>query len=306
MLPKELEQTMVNVHGEAAKVWLAALPHTLEKFCRLWSIKLDQPFENLSYNLVIPGTRHGGEPIVLKAGVPCSELTTETAALEMFAGSSSVRLLEEDRAAGFLLLERLLPGTSLHEIGNEEESTRISAQLMKRLWREPPLDHGFPSLRTWFRSLDRIKKTDGKEFPMDLVTKASVVLDELLSAGGRPLILHGDLHHDNVLYSQKRGWLVIDPKGVCGDPAYEVGTFMLNQLPEADSDESMSRILGRRLVIFSEELDIDWLRLARWAFAHAVLSAVWSLEESADWKPAIRVAQLLKRLAGNVDNSMIG
>lgn len=295
MLSQDLEQTMINVHGEAAKLWLAALPDRLEKVCKLWSLKLDQPFEKLSYNLVIPGTRHSGQRIVLKAGVPCSELTTEAAALELFAGVSSVRLLEDDRTAGFLLLERLLPGTNLHQVG-EEESTTVSAQLMKRLWCEPPPQHGFPSLRTWFRSLYANKEDYSQEFPMDLVGRAKQVFEELLQAEVKPRILHGDVHHDNILYAAERGWLVIDPKGVCGDPGYEVGTFMLNRLPDGAPDNSVRQILARRLSIFSDILETDQLRLARWAFAHAVLSAVWSLEESADWRPAIRVAGLLDML----------
>ena len=40
--------------------------------------------------------------------------------------------------------------------------------------------------------------------------------------------MHGDLHHDNIVSAQREPWLVIDPKGLVGDPGYETGPFINN------------------------------------------------------------------------------
>jgi streptomycin 6-kinase len=109
------------------------------------------------------------------------------------------------------------------------------------------------------------------------------------------VILHGDLHHANILSSTRGGWVAIDPKGILGDPGYEVGSFMLNRLPPEASAAAMTEILSRRLSIFSEELHIGRERLAQWAFCHAVLSALWDFEESAEWERTIQLAQILQR-----------
>ena len=65
-------------------------------------------------------------------------------------------------------------------------------------------------------------------------------------------MLHGDLHHDNVLTADREPWLAIDPHGVLGDPekraAYEldldyvkdvlrVGNRRANELAKATLDE---------------------------------------------------------------------
>src|SRR6185295_10091877 len=134
-----------------------------------WDLKLDKPFENLSYNLVIPGSSREGQSIVLKLGPPCVELVSEAAALNLFAGRAAVRLLADDAERGALLLEQVYPGTLLHELQDELSATRTAARLMLQLQHEPPPEHSFPSLKRWFRSLTELK---AHPFPTALAEKA--------------------------------------------------------------------------------------------------------------------------------------
>lgn len=296
-----LRETVERVHGESGRQWLLTLPALLSESCARWSLELHQPFENLSYNLVIPGQMSDGTEIVLKLGVPCPELLTEAAALSLFDGAGAVRLLEHDAPRGLLLLERVTPGTPLFKLQENREATRTAATLMRRLWRHrsPPVEHSFPSLPVWFRSLARLRdRFDGGSgpFPVELISKAEDTFADLNATSDNNVLLHGDLHHANILFSEKRGWLAIDPKGIVGDPGYEVGPFMLNQLPSNSSESAIREILNERLSIFSNELYIRRERLARWAFCHAVLSAVWDFEEDAECGDTIRLARMLERL----------
>ena len=232
--------------------------------------------------------------------MPCLELLTEAAALSVFQGVRAVRLLDHDAARGILLMERVVPGTLIHNLQSEPEATRTAATLMRELWRSPPVNHPFPSLAIWFRAFTQLRNTFAGgcgPFPAKLIEKAERTFAELDASGLRNVILHGDLHHENILFSGKRGWLVIDPKGICGDPGYEVGSFMLNQLPAGASESATMKVFEQRLVIFSEELAINQSRLAQWSFCHAVLSAVWTFEEVDDWRPTIKLAQMLEQLA---------
>src|SRR6266567_6137524 len=45
------------------------------------------------------------------------------------------------------------------------------------------------------------------------------------ASSAEPVLVHGDLHHDNVLSSARAGWLAIDPKGVAAEPAYETSRY---------------------------------------------------------------------------------
>lgn len=296
------------------------LPALLAECCERWSLELEKPFENLSYNVVLPGKMGRGSSaddpertdVVLKLGVPCAELDTEAAALSLFQGDGAVRLLERDTRRGALLLERVTPGTPIHLLQsteNDEETTRTAAILMRRLWRTPPDDHSFPSLGVWFQAFARQRKQlagGTGPFPFALIANAERTFGELNGSSSHSVLLHGDLHHENILWSAERGWLAIDPKGIVGDPGYEVGPFMLNQLPPGASEMETKEILMRKLGVFSDEFGLSRDRLARWVFCHAVLSAVWDFEEGADWGGTTQLAEILERLGeeftGNCDH----
>jgi streptomycin 6-kinase len=260
---------------------------------------LDEPFENLSYNLVIPGRTLDGLRVVLKMGVPCSELLTEAAALRLFQGEGVVRLLDDDAERGALLLERITPSSPLYELQAGAEAASTAARLMRELWRTPPAKHSLPAIAVWFRAFERLRSRPGGgvgSLPPEIISKAESALTELEASSRGSVLLHGDLHHANILFSDERGWVAIDPKGIVGDRGYEAGSFMLNQLPAGASAAEITTIFAERLSIFADELKIDGKRLARWAFCHAVLSALWSAEEDDEWQSTIRLAQLLERL----------
>jgi streptomycin 6-kinase len=297
-IPGDLKETIRRVHGAAGERWLEELPALVDEWRSLHGLELQEPFPNLSYNLVIPGRTLDGTEVVLKLGVPCAELSTEAAALSLFRGDVSVRLLGQDAARGVLLLERIIPGTPLHELQSGAEATRTAAQVMRRLWSAPRTGHSFPHIVEWFRVAERLRRRFGGgpgPLPAELVWKAEQEFADLPSTTEASALLHGDLHHDNIVFSAQRGWVAIDPKGVIGDRGYEVGSFMLNRLPAGASDSEIAEVFRERIATFADELGMDEKRLARWAFCHAVLSALWSVEDGDEWQGTVRLAQLLER-----------
>ena len=89
-------------------------------------------------------------------------------------------------------------------------------------------------------------------------------------------MLHGDMHHYNVLRDQRGGWLAIDPKGLAGDRCFDVCQFFRNPL-----DRPSPRVNRRRLDIFCSELSLDRQRTKDWCLVHAVLDACWDFEDAA-------------------------
>jgi streptomycin 6-kinase len=91
-------------------------------------------------------------------------------------------------------------------------------------------------------------------------------------------LLHGDLHHYNVLVDSARGWLAIDAKGVVGEPEYEVGAALRNPWERPELFTEPATIM-RRVDRFRRELHLDAERILAWAFAQAVLAAIWAVED---------------------------
>lgn len=295
--PHIFEENVVGAFPQG-EVWLQSLPQLLRECENRWQITLGPPFE-LSFNYVAPAIDANGSSVVLKAGVPNSELTSEIQALRLYDGDGAVRLLDFDTEKGALLVERLIPGHSLSTFSaatSDEDATRIAARVMRQLWRPLPAGHTFATVGQWASGLKKLRKRFAGgtgPFPKRLVEMAERLFDELLSSASAPVLLHGDLHHMNILKSQDI-WKAIDPKGVAGEPCYDVCALLLNPNLRFSTDVQLQR---RRLEVLAEELSLDSQRMRGYAVAHAVLSAWWGFEDSAtDWESALACAQALERV----------
>lgn len=286
---------ITDVWGDDGARWLAALPALLRESGERWRLTLGPPFP-LSNNYVAPATRADGTEVVLKAGVPRGYLRAEIAALRHFGGSGAVRLLAADADAGVMLLERIRPGSTLAEVGDDDVSTAIAAGVMRALWRPPPALHSFPTVENLGRRFRDETRSSGP-LPADLFTSAAEKFEALATTSAVPVVLHGDLHHENMLRSKERGWLAIDPEGMIGEPAYETGALLRNPLPGIADAPNLTRVLARRIDVLHRELGFDARRIAGWGMAQAVLSALWTIDDHGDgWQPAATVAAALAAL----------
>jgi streptomycin 6-kinase len=285
---------MREVYGAEGEAWLQRLPAILADCERRWSLEAGLPFEPLSYNYVAPAGRGDGERVVLKVGFPCKELMGEIEALQLYDGNGTARLLEAEPDQGALLLERLEPGTSLARLADDEAATAIGAAVMRKLWRPAPAEHDFPTVAGWARGLERLRARFGGgtgPLPAAWVETAERLFAELIASAEEPILLHGDLHHGNILAAQREPWLAIDPKGLVGDPGFEVGAFLANEILEKPKP---ARVMARRVDQLSEALGIDRARLRAWGIAFMVLSAWWSVEDHGHgWEGAIACAEML-------------
>jgi streptomycin 6-kinase len=296
-IPDLFARTIADLHGDAGHDWVAQLPSIIREHARAWSLTVLPSFEPLSYNYVAPAIRADGTHVVLKAGFPTTEFSTEIDALGIYDGRGAVRLLEVDREHSIMLLEMIRPGTSLAMERDDRRRTSAAADLMCRLWRPVPDGYAFPSVAQWGMGLQRLRERFNGgtgPLPAPLVDTAERLFAELLASMAEPVLLHGDLHHGNILASESERWLAIDPKGVIGEPVYEIGALLRNPWPELLAEENPGRILARRVDQFAEELGFDRERIVGWGIAQGVLSAWWSIEDhEGGWEWSIACAKLL-------------
>lgn len=301
-IPEVFAARMIEVHGERGARWLRELPALVDELAAGWSLRVGKPFAALSYNYVAPAVRADGTAAVLKVGVPHKELFSEMEALRLYGGHGMARLLEADGERAALLLERLRPGTPLLTLTDDEQATRIAAQVMRDLWRPvaPEEARHFPTTRMWADGLMRLRARFGGgtgPLPARLVERAEAVFAELHASAEAPVLLHGDLHHENILRAERAPWLAIDPKGLIGEPAFEPSALLRNPLPALIEWPDALAVQKRRIAILAETLGLDAARITAWAFARTVLSAWWTIEDHGHgWEPAIACAELLAQL----------
>jgi streptomycin 6-kinase len=291
----------INVtFGERGAQWLAELPALLDAVARCWDLTLGAPFV-LSYNYVMSAWRSDGTPVVLKLGVPGSEdMGPGLAAMVLYDGRGCVRVLEADVERGVALLERLLPGETLVALAdhNDEQATRIAAELMQTLWRPVPSQHNFITVEHWAADLTELRPAFGGTgpFPAALVREVEELYPQLLATQAARVVLHGDLHHENILSAQRAPWLAIDPKGVIGEPVYETGALLRNPIPYVYGWRDLLRITERRIAVLAETLGFERRRIRDWALCQALLSTWWDYEDDGVVPRSIVVVEVLHDL----------
>ncbi len=196
--------------------------------------------------------------------------------LDWWDGIGAVRVIRSDADA--VLLERLADDHALKAMslnGHDDEATRIICQVAGVLHsnRHKPLPK-LISLNVWFEDLFRFADKYGGPFP-----KAAEIARSLLENQTEMTVLHGDLHHDNILHSPERGWLAIDPKGLFGDRAFDYVNILRN--PSREVALSEGRFI-KQIGIIGEESGIEIDRLLQWAAAWSGLAAVWHLDDGTD------------------------
>lgn len=275
------------------------MPALLETYAQRWDLSISPSFENLSYNYVTPASLSDGTPVVLKLGVPNDELRAEIAALRHFNGRGIVRLLDADEENCAMLLERITPGETLWCV-DDEIATASLLDVMPKLWKPYGGDFPFKRVDDWGRGFARLcERHNGKTGKLDtkMVDKAECLFYELLVSSAEPVLLHGDLHHDNLLSAQRVPYLAIDPKGVLGESCYEVGAFLRNPLPGLLENENPRKLIQRRVDMIVEYLGFDRQRVIGWGMSQAVLSAIWCDEDGVDCGDEVmQVAEILGRL----------
>lgn len=269
------EKNVLGIFGQRATIWLSDLPKLIDEIAKKYNLSSLNPVKNLSYNYVLSGFQHD-QPIILKLGLDVDALKREAKALKHFKEHGAVNIIAESE--GMLLLERAIPGSNLklYFPTREVESIQIFCDVMKRLHISPHPEIEFPHVRDWLRALDMAWDIPGK-----YLQKARELRDQLLATSTESCLLHGDLHHENILQNGQ-GWVMIDPKGVIGEPIFEVAAFIRNPIPELLRLNNAEEIIQNRIKLIGKILNIEVVRIVRWCFVESVLGWIWQIQDNLD------------------------
>ncbi len=206
--------------------------------------------------------------------------------MEWWNGDGAARVLAREGDA--ILLERAVSNTTLTDMamhGQDDEASQIMCKVAAYLHapRPQPLPELVPLVH-WFQALEPAAARYG-----GIYVHSAAVARELLSRPQNTVVLHGDIHHGNILDFGARGWLAIDPKGLLGERGFDYANIFCNPDPSTAVHPARFR---RQLDVVSTATTLERKRLLQWILAYAGLSAAWSLEDGMAPDCAIGIAEL--------------
>jgi streptomycin 6-kinase len=240
--------------------WRATVHDLVAECAEGWGLRLGQPYEPGAAGHVLRAELPDGTPAVLKLNWPHREAEQEADALERWDGDGAVTLYARDDERHALLLERCEPGTAL---AGFDDAVGVFLELLPRLWKsgegfrpvaeeaEAWLEHDLPQARD-----------------PGLREAATRYLDELVPTQGEQVLVHQDLHGENVLAARREPWLAIDPKPLAAERELSLAPVVRS----FELGHSRREVL-HRLDRLSSELGLDRERARGWTVAQTV---AWS------------------------------
>ena len=260
--------------------WLDRLPAVFASVVADWGLTYDGPPRHGFCSLVAPVRTPAGRPAMLKVTFDGDEESVhEAVALQHWNGRGTVQLLRADPHRRALLLERL----HLDDLNGMDimAACELVAGFYRRL-HVPAL----PQLRAvtsyveqWVDALAAQPRE--APLPRRLVEQATTLGRELVAdPASVGVIVHGDLHYENVLAADREPWLVIDPKPMSGDPHYELAPMLWNRWEEAVATGDVREAVRRRFFTLVDVAELDEDRAREWVIVRMVLNAHWSIEDA--------------------------
>lgn len=212
--------------------------------------------------------------------------------LRHFGGHGAVHLLKSDDGAHLLEFVDGPQLKTLVESGKDDRATEVIAEVVSRLHSAaesiPP---GLIGMERNFLSLFQKVKTEPRD---SIYAEAAKQVEHLIATEQDVRVLHGDIHHENILSSSSRGWLAIDPQCLAGERSYDLANTFYNPMGFESLAETEA-VIQHRSSVLSQRLKIDQRRILQYAFAYGCLSACWRLEDGQESDSTLRIAQSLRQ-----------
>ena len=255
----------------------------LDDYLSAWELMPDGDLLVTASSLLLP-VRFAEIPAMLKIATVDEEVTGN-AVMRWWEGDGAAQVLKHDGSA--LLLERARGTRSLlmmEKAGQDSEVAQILCNATARL--HTPRNSIAPPVTTltqWFHELEPIAGTHG-----GILTRCVEAARLLLQNPCEEVVLHGDIHHGNVLNFGRQGWLAIDPKGLCGERGFDYANLFTN--PDLETALRPGRIAWLADIV-TQESGIERARLLMWVLAWAGLSAAWAIGSGANADVLLKVAE---------------
>ena len=288
---KTLTENITNIFGKQGKHWIASLPDIVEVLAAHWQLRDVTPVDNMTFNYVAKAISITHQPVILKISCDVKSIADERQALMYFDGGGSIKLIDCSDEYNALLLQQTVTGETLKSLypSRAEYVMEAYVGVMKKLHdKHLPNKHEYRHIMDWLKALDKLTP---EQVPTHILDRAIELRDKLMVSMGPLVFLHGDLHHDNILRNGNE-WLAIDPKGIVGEPEFEIAAFDFMYVNELANKSDAKNTFEARVNLLVQKTNLNPQRIKDWIFVRLILMAAWQVEDNGDPRWAIKLAEI--------------
>lgn len=277
------KEKIINKFGND---FLIRVDSLIQPFSKKWHIDELNLINSFSASLVFQGHSNLYGPIVMKFGRKPDEFRSEVTALKNFKSQAICQLFEVDYDNMVLLEESIEPGLTLQS----EEDINIRLDMFCDLFKQlHPVDvtfnhekdHSFQykSYQDWvFNITDYMDKQEAWQEVTIHMKHAKEIFIELSKNNTSENLLHGDFHYYNILKSND-SYTIIDPKGVLGNPIFDVPRYMLNEFWDEEDDSKVDATIEKVFNVISQNLGITKDVLSKLLYVEGTMAICWNIED---------------------------
>ncbi len=251
----------------------------LKRYETLWGLSEYEQIDYYSVNCIFSCKSHEFSECILKIGRPCRETQTEYDMLKEYESKRFCKAYRVDIDNGILLIQRIIPGKQLRAEQDLDKRLDGFCQVWTGLHKPPINKQSYPTYLGWVTRIAKYMSTR-EDYPClaKHMDKASKLCQSMVQRYNGKLLLHGDLHHDNILLGSD-GYYVIDPKGVVGDRVFDIPRFILNEFGDGINDEFVKRY-HYIVAYISKRLAIPQNDINRLMYIETCMANSWNVEDN--------------------------
>lgn len=255
----------------------------IETYSKKWKLEILQLVDYFSVNCIFTCRSEQHGDTILKIGNPCNEIFTEYNTLCEYNGKRFCNVFDSDIDNGIILEEQIKPGIRLRDEKALDKRLYAFSNLFNGLHIESGNASIYPTYFEWVSRITgyMVNRDDYKELYL-FMSKAKEVCASLCKIYSKKMLLHGDFHHDNILLGSDNKYRIIDPKGVIGDPIFDIPRFILNEFYGVDkiSFEDYRKHVEEITDYFEKSLNVSTDVLKKCIFIETTMANCWNVESS--------------------------
>jgi streptomycin 6-kinase len=251
----------------------------LGQYIDRWKLNSLEIVEDKKINCVLRCNSEIYGDAILKINKFSNIIADEYDFLKEYNGRNFCKVYDADKMKGVLIEEEIKPGTQLRKVHSLDERLTVFCSLHKGLHITPAKEERYRTYLDWVTRITKYmeNRNDYKELYHHM-KNAEEICKQLFIQYPIKMLLHGDLHHDNILLNSRNEYTIIDPKGIIGDPIFDIPRFLLNEM-EDDINQNLYQKFEYMINVIGKQLDVPIKVLKQCFYVETAMAECWNVED---------------------------